>query len=194
MNAFQQLQHIIHHRRSIKPAQMNGKKIHGSIIEDLIALADLAPTHGHTEPWRFIIFSGKSLEKFSHDFSDMYKKYQHGEKFNPSKYEKMKTWHLQVSHVIVTYMHKGSNPKIPEQEEHAAVAAAMEHILLGATAHGIASFWSTTFPLYHDVFKKYLQLAENESPMGIIFLGYSDSSFQPSKRNISLKEKVVWKE
>ncbi|MFZ1800562.1 MAG: nitroreductase [Chitinophagaceae bacterium] len=193
MNSFENLAQIIHQRRSIKPAQMNGKKIHDTDIEELIALADLAPTHGHTEPWRFIIYSGIALQNFCTHFSDLYKKYQAAEKFNPSKYEKMQAWPSQASHLIITYMHAGTNPKIPEQEERAAVAAAIEHILLGATAKGIASFWSTTFPIYHNAFKDYLELSENDAPMGLLFLGYADISFQPTKRNITLKEKFLWR-
>lgn len=193
MNSFENLQQIIHQRRSIKPAQMNGKKIHDTDIEELIALADLAPTHGHTEPWRFIIFSGKAFENFCTEFSAMYKKYQSPEKFNAAKYEKMQGWSSQASHLIITYVHAGTNPKIPEKEERAAVAAAIEHILLGATAKGIASFWSTSFPIYHNAFKDYLELSENDAPMGLLFLGYTDIPFHPTKRNIPLKEKFLWR-
>ena len=193
MDSFENLQYIIHHRRSIKPAQMNGKKIHDSDIEELIALADLAPTHGHTEPWRFIIFSGKAFENFCIEFSALYKKYQSPEKFNASKYEKMQAWPSQASHLIITYMHAGTNPKIPEHEERAAVAAAIQHILLGATAKGMASFWSTAFPIYHEAFRNYLSLAQNDALMGLLLLGYTDTPFHPTKRNIPLKEKFEWK-
>ncbi len=193
MDSFQNLQQTIQHRRSIKPAQMNGKKINDSDIEELIALADLAPTHGHTEPWRFIIYSGNALQKFCTHFSDLYKKYQSPEKFNAAKYEKMQGWSSQASHLVIAYMHKGTNPKIPEQEERAAVAAAIEHILLGATAKGMASFWSTSFPIYHDAFKDYLGLSENDALMGLLFLGYADIPFHPTKRNIPLHEKFSWR-
>ncbi|MBS1730605.1 MAG: nitroreductase [Bacteroidetes bacterium] len=193
MESFQNLQKIIQQRRSIKPAQMNGRKIQDSEIEELLFLADLAPTHGHTEPWRFIIYADQALKDFCTAFSSLYQKYQSPEKFNEEKFIKMQNWHQHVSHLLVTYMHKGTNPKIPEQEEYAAVSAAIEHILLAATAKGMASFWSTSFPIYHDSLKQYLQLTENDILMGFISLGYSDWPWQPTKRMIPLNEKFSWR-
>ena len=45
MNSFETLREIILNRRSVKPALMNGKKIDKNIIEQLLELADWAPTH-----------------------------------------------------------------------------------------------------------------------------------------------------
>jgi nitroreductase len=36
---------------------MNGKKIPDEQITSLFELADRAPTHGLTEPWRFIVYA-----------------------------------------------------------------------------------------------------------------------------------------
>ena len=67
------LEKIIRERRSVKPSLMNGKKISPAIIQQLLALADWAPTHGRTEPWRFIVFSGNGLAQFSQQHADLYK-------------------------------------------------------------------------------------------------------------------------
>src|SRR5256885_1338054 len=90
MNAFEVLQHVIYTRRSIKPGLMNGKKIDDSIIQQLLQLADWAPTHGYTEPWRFIVYSGNALEQFCEDHAEMYKEVIPADKFNNVKYEKLK--------------------------------------------------------------------------------------------------------
>jgi hypothetical protein len=43
-------------RRTIKPSTMNGNKIPNGHIASILELADWAPNHGSTEPWRFIVF------------------------------------------------------------------------------------------------------------------------------------------
>ena len=67
MNTFESLQKTIQARRSSKPADMNGQKIDNGIIHQLLELADWAPTHGRTEPWRFIVFEDLAKQQFCLD-------------------------------------------------------------------------------------------------------------------------------
>ncbi len=192
MTTFENISQVIQQRRSIKPQQMNGKKIDDATIESLIALADQAPTHGHTEPWRFIIYKEAALQQFCRDFAALYKALIPVEKFNELKYQKMNDWYKHVSHLLVVYMQTGSNSKIPEIEERAATAAAIQNILLASTAKHLVSFWSTAFPIYHENFKEYLHLAQQEFMVGLIFLGHTDFPLHKAKRNVPLYEKFYW--
>ena len=188
------LEKIIYERRSVKPSLMNGKKINTSIIEQLLALADWAPTHGRTEPWRFIVFSGNGLAQFSQQHADLYKKYTPEESFTNAKYQNIIQNGEKASHVIAVYMKRQATQKIPLIEEIAATAAAIEHILLGAQEHGIAALWSTGGMTYHNSMKQLFGLEEHDQMMGLIYLGYSEEPAPPAKRNIPLSEKVSWKE
>lgn len=49
-NSFSVIADIIKNRRSTKPAQMNGKLIPDEQVQQLLELADWAPTHANTEP------------------------------------------------------------------------------------------------------------------------------------------------
>ncbi len=49
MNAFEQVQQIIRNRRSTKPALLNGQSIPQEQVQQLLELADWAPTHAHTQ-------------------------------------------------------------------------------------------------------------------------------------------------
>ena len=55
-------QELLLNRRSIYPRQFNGKPIPKSVLETALEAANWAPTHKRTQPWRFIVHSGKSLE------------------------------------------------------------------------------------------------------------------------------------
>ncbi|MBW0162291.1 MAG: nitroreductase [Sediminibacterium sp. Gen4] len=188
------LEKIIRERRSVKPSLMNGKKINPSIIQQLLILADWAPTHGRTEPWRFIVFSGDGLARFSQQHADLYKNHTPEESFTNAKYQNIIQNAEKASHVIAVYMKRQASQKIPLIEEIAATAAAIEHILLGAQEHGIAALWSTGGMTYHNSMKQLLGLEEHDQMMGLIYLGYSDEPSPPAKRNIVLSEKTVWKD
>src|ERR1700733_6308805 len=71
-NSFEQLQEIIKNRRSVSWAKMNGKIIPDETVTQLLALADWAPTHGRTEPWRFLVYSGEGLKQFGKTHADLY--------------------------------------------------------------------------------------------------------------------------
>lgn len=90
-------------------------------------------------------------------------------------------------------MKRGENVKILQVEEVAAASAAVQNILLGATALGIASFWSTGGMTHTHALKEYLELGEHDIVMGLIFLGYSDEPAKEGVRNTPLSQKIIWK-
>lgn len=188
------LEKIIRERRSVKPSLMNGKQIPTTVIQHLLELADWAPTHGRTEPWRFIVFSGDGLAKFSQQHADLYKDHTSEERFTNAKYQNIIQNGEKASHIIAVYMKRQATQKIPLIEEIAATSAAIEHILLGAQEQGVAALWSTGGMTYHDSMKQLLGLEEHDQMMGLIYLGYSDEPAPPAKRNVSLSEKTVWKD
>jgi nitroreductase len=192
MNQFKILQHIIRARRSVKPGLLNGRKIEDSVIQQLLELADWAPTHGYTEPWRFVVYKGNALEQFCAEHAEMYKEVTPAEKFNKAKYEKLKHTADKLSHLVIVYLKRAENVKIPIIEEIAAVATAVQNILLGATALGIASMWSTGGVTHRPVLKKYLGLSENDVIMGLLHFGYADE-IPEGKRMVPLAEKIIWK-
>ena len=51
----------IQNRRSIFPKQMSGEQVPQEVIDKMLELANWAPTHRHTEPWRFKVYSGDAM-------------------------------------------------------------------------------------------------------------------------------------
>ena len=189
---FEIIANIIKNRRSIKPVKMNGKKIPDEQVRELLKLANWAPTHGRTEPWRFIVYSGNKVKEFCHQHAELYKTHTPKEKFEQANYDKQMHNGDLASHIIIAIMQKGDSPKIPALEEIAATAIAIQNILLGATAAGIASFWSTGGMVHHPVMKDFLQLNKEDIVMSLLYLGYPDEQME-GKRQTEIEEKVVWK-
>lgn len=185
------LSDVITTRRSIKPANMNGKLIPDEQVKAILHLADWAPTHGKTEPWRFVVFAGNKVKEFCHQHAELYKKYTAPDAFQQTVYDKQYHNGDNASHIVVAYMQRGNLSKIPVLEEIVATSAAVEHILLGATSLGIASFLSTGGQTHNQSMKNFLQLRAEDIVIGLIYLGYSDGKPE-GKRSIPLDEKVKW--
>jgi len=189
---FETIQQVITNRRTIKPGQMNGKQIDHDTVARLLALADWAPTHGRTEPWRFFVYEGSRVQDFCNDHAKLYRDSVPEDQFNPDSYEKLKQMGDKASHVIIAVMQRGALPKIPELEEIAAASAAVQNVLLGATAAGVAAYWGSGGMVYKPAMKTYLGLRDTDIVLGAIYMGYTDEPNKPGVRNTPLSEKINW--
>lgn len=188
---FAQLSAVVMNRRTVKPATMNGKKIEDSAVLDILELANWAPTHGRTEPWRFVIYSGEKVQEFCKAHAELYKQNVQEESFLEGTYKNLSTMGDNASHIVVVVMERGTLPNIPVWEEIAATAVAAQHILLGASAMGIASFWSTGGMIQKPAMKSFLDLREEDMVMGVLYLGYADTRPMASRKT-TIAEKCNW--
>lgn len=186
---FSVVSNTIKTRRTIKPGQMNGQKIPNGHVAALLELADWAPNHGNTQPWNFIVYEDAKL--FAQQHADLYQRSSTPDTFNPTTFANLGSMGNNVSHVVLAVMKRGDLPKIPPFEELAAASAAVQNILIGATALNIASFWSTGGMSLRPEMKDFLGLTEDDQFLGILYLGYSDE--QPEgKRKAPIEEKIKW--
>lgn len=191
-NALEQLKVIVENRRSIKPAVMNGQKADDALIKELLQLANWAPTHARTEPWRFVVYSDNAIRQFCADHAQLYKENAPADKFAQGTFDNLTHMGDNVSHIVVVHMKRGTNPNIPVMEEIAAVSCAVQNILLGAEAAGLSVLWSTGGMTLKPAMKQYFQLEEEDLVMGILYIGYSADSSKPGSRQVPLEQKIVW--
>ena len=178
----------IKNRRTIKPGMMNGQKIPNAQVAALLELADWAPTHAFTEPWRFVVYEDPKV--FCAQHAEIYKAGA-GENFNPATYNNLANMGANVSHVVIAYMHRSELSKIPVVEEIAAASCAIQNILLGATSLNIGSFWSTGGATLKPGMKEFLDLGADDQVLGLLYLGYSETH-PDGVRKTPLEEKVKW--
>jgi nitroreductase len=180
----------IKNRRTIKPGTMNGQKIPNGHVAALLELADWAPTHAFTEPWRFVVY--ENPQAFCAQHAELYKQAaEAANNFNPATYNNLANMGANVSHVVVAIMHRSELSKIPVMEEIAAASCAIQNLLLGATALNIGSFWSTGGATLKPVMKEFLGLGTEDQVMGLLYLGYSDVHPE-GVRKTPLEEKIKW--
>jgi nitroreductase len=192
MQKFTDLQELIKSRRSTKPGMMNGEKIDNQIILQLLELGNWAPTHANTEPWRFIVYEKEGLQRFCFEHAELYKSTSSSEQFTEAKYNNLLQLYRTVSHTIIVYMKRSEPAKIPVVEELAAVAAAIQNILLGAQAAGISVLWSTSGMTHQPAFKQFLGLSNEDTVMALLHMGYSEQPAKEGTRKIPMEEKINW--
>jgi len=183
---------VIKGRRTIKPDKMNGRVIPEETIYELLAMADWAPTHARTEPWRYIVISNNQVKNFTARHANLFKQHTDPTSFVPEKFQKLLSLGENASHIIIALMKRNSRHKVPEIEEIAATAASVQNLLLTATSKGIATFWSSSGLTHHQALKDEFKLGDEDRILGIIYLGYSDEPPREGIRMIPLSEKIEW--
>ena len=187
-NSVDIINETIRNRRSIFPPSYIQKEIPKEIIENILENANYAPTHKLTEPWRFTVFIGDAKQKLAEFFMERYKSVTPAESFSQARYEAAGDKVVKSDCVIAINMEVHSD-KVPEWEETAAVACAVQNMWLTATAYGIGSYWSS--PAILDLLGQFQGLPESQKCLGLFFMGYHEAPATPARRT-PIEGKVIW--
>ena len=186
-----QINWLIRNRRSVFVNQFEpDKKIPDEIVMQLLENANWAPTHKKTEPWRFTVFTGEGLKKLAEFQAELYKKIR-GDKFKQAVYEKLLVTPTQCSHVISIGMKRSSSIDIPEMEEIAAVACAVQNLYLSATAYGLGGYWTTGGITFDEEAKPFFGLEKEDKLLGFFYLGFIKIPSAKGTRS-PIESKTVW--
>ncbi|POM81718.1 Hypothetical protein PHPALM_276 [Phytophthora palmivora] len=187
---------LIAERRSIFPPDFDSERpVPRDVLNKMLASANWAPTHGKTEPWRFVVFESpeKRLE-VGHLMANWYKTHVPADKFLESKYKKIIFNCTASSHVIAICMKRQKSGKIPEWEEMCSVACAVQNMHLVATAHGIGAYWSSGPPItMAQEMKDHLNLGEEDKCLGLFYVGVPKEDVKvPKGVRKPIEDKVTW--
>lgn len=182
------LNEVIRSRRSIFPPSYTDEEISVKDLEMILENANFAPTHRLTEPWRFTIFRGNGLTKLADFLGETYRSQTTPENFSEAKYEGTRSKALKSAAVIAIVMEVHPE-KVPEWEELAAVACAVQNIWLTITAMGLGGYWSTPGNL--AALGTFLNLSENQKCVGLFYLGHHAAPSKPAVRK-PIMDKLTW--
>ena len=162
------------------------------LIEKLLQAAAQAPNHYKVRPWRFTVLTGTArnrlgdlmavslLERIPECTEEAIKK----ERARP----------LRAPVVIAVAVDRFPEIKVPEIEHICAVAAAVENMLLSATALGLGAMWRTGSPAYDPNVKAFFGLEPDQHLIGFIYVGYPEVSDLPPKQRPGFEDRTVWVE
>ncbi|MGB5666661.1 MAG: nitroreductase [Maribacter sp.] len=178
---------LIKNRRSVFPVQYNDKPISKSDIQQLLDAANCAPTHKKTEPWRFKVLQGGSKEKLGQFLSNKYQEVE--ERPKQVKIKKLMDNPTKSAAVIGICMQRDPKESVPEWEELAAVAMAVQNMWLCCTEMGIGCYWSS--PGLIKFMDGFFDLNDGEKCLGFLYMGHYDGEVPVVARG-PIEDKVVW--
>ena len=161
------LKQIIENRRSIFPKDYSEEEIPQNILDEILNAANFAPNHKKTKPWRFIEFKGNKKSELGKQLSEIYKSTTRPEAFLEKNYVDISS-KMEKANVVLAVCINFSG-LVPEWEEIAATAMAVQNMYLTCTANHVGCYWST--PGMKDHLGDFLGLEENQKCFGLFYMG-----------------------
>jgi len=181
---------IIKNRRATPPRLLAKKEISKEVIEQLLENANWAPNHKNTEPWRFKVLTGENKKRLAQDFRTLLQaEREKGYPVAPEKIEKFSSTIERVPVAIGIVLQRDPGNHLPEWEEIAAVAMAVQNMWLTATEMGLGAFWAT--PTFTELFDELLGIQEGQKFLGFFYVGETMvDSTSPGRGDVA--NKVEW--
>jgi nitroreductase len=175
----------IHTRRSI--LRTVGPAPTRDQITQLLHAAVRAPNHHLTEPWRFVVLSGGALTEL-------------GEVLAASardagvNVEAARRLPRLAPTVVVVIDRAGNDHHVPAADEHYAVGAAMQNLLLAAHATGLGAMIRTGIHVRSSRVREHLGVKPDEQIAGFVYLGRIPDDAPPgSSRRTPPEDLTEWR-
>ena len=179
---------IIKNRQSIYPSQYNDSPISKETIQKILEVANYAPTHRKTQPWRFkVMHSAESRINLGTFLSEKYKETTNT--FSEFKHKRIQEKTKKAGCVIVICMQRDEKESIPEWEEIAATAMAVQNMWLVCSEIGVGCYWSS--PSQINYMQELIKLNTGEKCLGLLYMGNYDTSPEAWQRT-PMEEKTQW--
>ncbi len=147
------------------------------LVDTLCELAQWAPNHKRTWPWRFALVEGDGRARLGEVIADAME--LHGDP--PEKVAKARGKYLRTPATLVVGSAEGDSP-LRTAENRDAVAAGVQTLLLAATAHGLASYWGSCPKGANEVVAALCGFEPGTHVAAIIYLGWATEQVAPPER------------
>lgn len=138
-----------------------------ALVDRLVAMAATAPNHRRTHPWRFRIATGHARAVIGEALAA----HLTAEGDAPEKIAKARSKYLRAPVLVVVAARSGTSPTMTA-ENRDAVSAAIQTLLLGATAAGLASLWSTGAAVESPLVAAACGFDPDDRIVGLVYLGW----------------------
>lgn len=183
------LSNAIKTRRSFSLKELSPESLDLGLVAQMLEAANWAPSHGKTEPWRFVVYSGEARQIIGEAFGVAYRRLNQGRSYAEAgeRGQRERVWQAPVW--IALGMQP--NPRLPEWEELVAFGSAVQNMQLMASALGLASKWTSGACAIHPYVAEVVGFAPETQLYGFLYVGHPAVSWPEGKRR-ALAEKVRW--
>jgi nitroreductase len=182
-------------RRSYSLKQLSPEPIDLRAIQQMLEAANWAPSHGHTEPWRFTVFAGEGRRALSEAFGAAYRQHTPAESYDitAEQSQRERVWQAPVwiSLGMAPALNERGERKMPEWEELIAIGCAVQNAHLVACALGLGAKWTSNPIATHAHVAQFLGLHPPARLLGFLYVGRPLVA-SPTATRRPLSEKVQW--
>ncbi len=153
------------------------REVPDSMVDELCELLTWAPNHKRTWPWELAWVTGDGRRRLGDAAADAMA--ARGD--DAAKVAKTRTKYLRSPGVVVVGSVTGDS-QLRTAENRDAVASGVQNLLLGATAHGLASFWSSCPKGADVVVAELCGFPADTTIVAIIYLGWPTAMVEAPSR------------
>lgn len=174
-------------RRSVKPLDMKPDPVDRRLIQHMLDAANWAPSHRHTEPWRFVIFEGDARIELAEKVVDNLG-LAGADPARRAAIAKMTAPPV----VIAIVCQSSTMPKVVAHEEIISTGIAVQNMHLAARALGLGAFWTSGAKAFDPQMADFLGLSPPAQCLGFLYVGYPKAGW-PSATRGPIDDKVQWR-
>jgi nitroreductase len=179
----------IQRRRSFALKELSPEPIDLGLVAQILEAANWAPSHGKTEPWRFVVYSGEGRRAVSEAFGAAFRLLSASEQPNAAGEQAQRERLWQAPVWVALGMQP--DPKMPEWEELIAFGSAVQNAQLMASALGLGCKWTSGAVAIHPHVAEVVGFAPHTQLFGFLYIGGPAIPW-PEGRRRPLAEKVRW--
>ncbi len=153
------------------------REIPHAVIRELCELAQWAPNHKRTWPWRFAVAEDQARARLGTVIAEAMQ--AHGDP--PAKVDKARTKYMRTPVTLVVGSAPGDS-SLRTAENRDAVAAGIQILLLAATSQGLASYWSSCPKGANDLVAALCGFEPGTHISALIYLGWASSTVESPGR------------
>ena len=177
----------IYQRHSV--SRVKAEPVPRELIERLLQAAVQSPNHHKVRPWRFVVLQNSAREKLGQVMAQSLQARKPEATADDVQKERLKP--LRAPVLIAVAVDKPAIPKVQEIENVAAVAAAIQNLLLAAHDLGLGAMWRTGPAATDPHVKAFLGFAPDQHLIGLVYVGYPEASTPPPQRP-SFEDRTLW--
>ncbi len=156
---------LLHARRTVSLLVDPGPD--AAELAAMLDAADAAPDHGRLHPWRLEVLDAATRSRLA----DAYAAAAAARGEDADGVARARSKPLRGPLVVAAVARTVPHPKVPDWEQLAAAACAVQNLCLAATALGYGSAWRTGAAVEDPAVRAVLDLGDDERLIGFVHLG-----------------------
>ncbi len=149
-------------------------------LKRLVACALRAPDHALLQPSRYLVLEGEDLERLGRFWREQVARAQPDT--DEAVLDKAQRLPARAPMLVLGICRCRHHPKVPAIEQQISTGVGMGYLLLALQAKGYGAIWRTGDMAYNAQIQQWLGLAEDESIIGILYVGTPESHKEPHPR------------